>query len=245
MRLKQKFKIFKQLKHWKNANYYPIKVFKTNKKSWKSLLSTYSVQKKFKLIQELPVKLNTIVKTKRWDFNRKSYKNGLELKRYYYHVFDYIIKNKHLKRIYQNYSLKYKENNFINNILYLVKPNFRIDILLWSLGFFNSVYESRNYIFSRNISLNKNFNPQPNNILKNGDIISILPFKKDLAFKKINTKKVYFKEQFFLFCEVDYYTKTVVIINDVSNIMQSYDNPQIFFKKLDIRKFISYLKREY
>lgn len=245
MRLKQKFKIFKQLKHWKNANYYPVKLFKTNKKSWKFLLSTYSAQKSAKLIQELPVKLNTIVKTKRWDFNRKLYKSGLELKRYYYHIFDYIIKNKHLKRIYQNYSLKYKESNFMNNVLYLVKPNFRLDILLSSLGFFNSVYESRNYIFSRNITLNKNFNPQPNNILKNGDIVSILPFKKDLSFKKINTKKIYFKEQFFLFCEVDYYTKTVVIVNDVSNIMQSYDNPQIFFKKLDIRKFISYLKREY
>ena len=45
-------------------------------------------------------------------------------------------------------------SNFINNVLYLLKPNFRLDILLGSLGFFNSVYESRNAIFSRNVLLN-------------------------------------------------------------------------------------------
>lgn len=245
MRLRQKFKIFKQLKHWQNADYFPTKLFKTNKKSWKLLLSTYNIQKKNKLINESKVKLNSIVKTRRWDFNRKLYKNGLEIKRYYYHIFDYIIRNKALKRIYLDQSPKYKENNFINTVLYLLKPNFRLDILLWSLGFFNSVYESRNYIFSKNILLNKNRNSHPNNILNTGDIISLLPFKKDLTFKKIISKKVFFKKQFYLFCEIDYYTKSIVIVNDISNILQSYENPQIFFKKLDIRKFVTYLKREY
>jgi ribosomal protein S4 len=245
MRLRQKFKIFKQLKNWKSVDFFPAKLLKTNKKSWKSLLSTYSVQKNNQLIKESRVSLNSIVKVKRWDFNRKLYKNGLSLKRYYYHIFDYIIRNKVLKRIHLQQSLRYKQNNFINTVLYLLKPNFRLDILLWSLGFFNSVYESRNSIFGRNVLLNVNRNPQPNNILNAGDIISILPFKKELSFKKINSKKIYFKKQFYLFCEIDYYTKTVVVVNDISNVLQSYDNPQVFFKGLDIRKFVSYLKREY
>jgi ribosomal protein S4 len=245
MRLRPKFKIFKQLKHWKNSDYFPAKLLKTNKKSWKSLLSTYSSQKSSKLIKDSKTTLNSIVKIKRWDFNRKLYKSGLELKRYYYHIFDYVIRNKILKRIHLNQSVKYKQNNFINAVLYLLKPNFRLDILLWSLGFFNSVYESRNYIFSRNILLNANRNPQPNNILNTGDIVSLIPFRKDLSFKKISAKKIYFKKQFYLFCEIDYYTKTVIIVNDISNILQSYDNPQVFFKGLDIRKFVTYLKREY
>jgi len=245
MRLKQKFRVFKQLKHWKNADYFPTRLLKTNKKSWKTLLSTYNVQKKNQLIKESKVKLNSIIQIKRWEFNRKLYKNGLELKRYYYHIFDYIIRNKILKRIYLKESAKYKESNFINNVLYLLKPNFRLDILLWSLGFFNSVYESRNSIFSRNVLLNANKKPSPNNILNNGDIISIVPFKKNLTFRNIIKKKIFFKKQFYLFCEIDYYTKTVVVVNDISNIVQSYDNPQVFFKRLDIRRFVSYLKREY
>ena len=244
MRLKQKFKIFKQLKHWKNADYFPTKLFTTTKKSWKTLLSTYNVQKSNKLLKESKISLNSIVKVKRWDFNRKLYKNGLEIKRYYYHLFDYIIKNKILKRIYLKESKKYKENLFINAGLYLVKPNFRLDILLWSLGFVHSVYESRNFIFSKNTLLNKNKNPNPGNLLKTGDIISV-NFKKDLTFKKINKKKIFFKNKFFFFCEVDYYTKNIVIVNDFSNMLKSYDNPQVFFKRVDIRKFVSYLKSEY
>lgn len=244
MRLKQKFKIFKQLKHWKNADYYPAKLFTTTKKSWKSILSSYTLTKRNKLIKESKASLNLILKAKRWDFNRKLYKNGLELKRYYYHIFDYIIRNKTLKRNYLIESKKYKENNFINSSLYLVKPNFRLDVLLWSLGFAHSVYESRNLIFSRNLLLNQNRNPNPGNLLNTGDIISI-DFKEDLTFKKINKKKIYFKNQFSFFCEVDYYTKNVVVVSDFSNMLKSYDNPQVFFKKLDIRKFVSYLKREY
>lgn len=245
MRLKQKFRVFKQLKHWKNADYFPTKLLKTNKKSWKTLLSTYNAQKKNQLIKESKVKLNSVIQTKRWDFNRKLYKNGLELKRYYYHIFDYVIRNKILKRIYLKEATKYKESNFINNVLYLLKPNFRLDILLWSLGFFNSVYESRKLICSRNVLLNTNKKPNPNNIVNNGDIISIVPFRKDLTFRNISKKKIFFKKQFYLFCEIDYYTKTIVVVNDISNIMQSYDNPQVFFKRLDIRRFVSYLKREY
>ena len=245
MRVRQKFKIFKQLKHWKNIDYFPIKLFKTNKKSWKTLLSTYSVSKNNKLLSQSKISLNSIIKVKRWDFIRKSYKSGLELKRYYYHLFDYTVRNKILKRIYLNESKKYNEDKFITTGLYLLKPIFRLDILLWSLGFFHSVYEARNYIFSKNIFLNSNKSPQPGNILNSGDIISLLNFKKNLNFKKIIQKKKFFKKQFYFFCEIDYYTKTIIIINDFLNIIKSYDNPQVFFKKLDIRKFVTYLKREY
>lgn len=245
MRIKQKFKIFKQLKNWKITEYFPIKLFKTKKKSWKTLLLSYSALKNTKLLNQSKITLNSIIKLKRWDFIQKSYKNGLEIKRYYYHLFDYIIKNKILKRIYLYESRKYNKDNFITSGLYLLKPIFRLDLLLWFLGFFNSVHEARKFIFSKKIILNKNKLPQPNNILNTGDIIKLPFFNKNLTFKKINQKKIFFKKQYYFFSEIDYYTKNIIIINDFSNIIKSYDNPQIFFKKLDIRKFITYLKREY
>lgn len=245
MRLKPKYKILKQLKHWKNADYYPSKLFLTNKKSWKSILTTYNEKKSGKVDALSRINLNSIVNVKRWDFNKKLYKQGLELKRYYYHIFDYIIKSKILKKIYLIEAKKYNENNFINASLYLLRPTYRLDILLWSLGFANSIYEARNFIFTSNIALNNNSNPNPNNVLKTGDIINIKPFSKNLTFRTINQKRVQFQKQFNFFCEVDYYSRTLIITHDFTNTIQSFDNPQIFLKKLDIRKFVSYLKREY
>lgn len=245
MRLKSKFKILKQLKHWKNAEYYPSKLFKTNKKSWKTILSSYSDKKGLSVNSVPKLNLNSIVNVKRWDFNKKLYKQGLELKRYYYHIFDYIIKSKLLKKIYLNESKKFNENNFINASLYLLRPNYRLDVLLWSLGFTNSIYEARNTIFGSNVLLNSNTNPNPNNVLKTGDIVSVKSYSKKLTFKDVSQKRVYFQKQFNFFCEIDYYSRTLIVTHDFSNIIQSYDNPQVFFKKLDIRKFVSYLKREY
>lgn len=244
MRLKQKFKIFRQLKTWKALDYIPTRVLASNKKSWKAFLSAYSISNSQKLIKESKISTNSIVKTRRWDFTRKLYKNGLELKRYYYHIFDHAIRNKTLKRIRLQDSKKHNENNFINTSLYLTKPNFRLDILLWVLGFSNSVYEARNLIFSRNFCLNENHNPSPNNQVCAGDLISSA-FRKNLTFKKIEKKKVDLQSKFSFFCEVDYYAKNVIITNDFSGLLKSSENPQVFHKKLDIRKFISYLKREY
>lgn len=244
MRLKQKFKIFKQLKTWKALDYVPTKLLTSNKKSWKSFLTGYSISSNKKLAKESKISTSSIIKTRRWDFTRKLYKNGLELKRYYYHIFDHAIRNKTLKHIRFYESKKHNENNFINTSLYLIKPNFRLDILLWFLGFANSVYESRNFIFAKNLCLNNNLNPSPNNQVCAGDIIS-LNFKKSLTFKKIDTKKSQLQHKFAFFCEVDYYSKNIIITNDFSGMLKSYENPQVFHKKLDIRKFISYLKREY
>lgn len=244
MRLKQKWKIFKQLKHWKTLDYLPIKIFISNKKSWKTLLATYTKTKANSLIKEAKLSTNSNVNIRRWDFNRKSYKNGIELKRSFYHLFDSSIRNKVLKRIWLYDSKKYKENNFINTSLYLVKPYFKLDILLWFLGLANSIYEARTLILTKGVCLNSNRNPNPNNQVKTGDIIS-MQFNKNLTFKKIDLKKLIFKNKFNFFCEVDYYTKNIFIISDFLNMLKSYENPQVFYKKIDIRKFVSYLKREY
>ena len=245
MRLKPKFKIFKQLKNWQNTDYFPTKLSKTTKKSWKTVISTYNDIKQKNLISESKLNLNSTVKIKRWEFNKKAYKTGLEIKRYYYHLFNHIIRNKYLKQIYLNKAKKYKQNNFCNTTLYLIAPTFRLDILLWSLNFFNSTYEARNNIFNKNVFLNINKQLHPNEVVKSGDIISLKNFNKNLTFKKLYNKNLHFKKQFYNFCEVDYYTKNLVIIKDIKNILQTYQNPQTFYKKLDIRKFITYLKNEY
>ena len=250
MRLKPKFKIFKQLKYWPSIDYFPKKLFTTKKKSWRILFSSYKqkfrlkknkkqIHKNFKITPKPAIQL------RRWSYQRNFYKQGLLVKRLYYHTFNSNIKNKILNQRYLNATLKYNQNLFINSMIYFIKPNFKLDILLWVLGFFHSTYEARNSIFYKNIILNTNKMPHPNNMLFAGDIISIIPFKKNLTFKNIIQKKIVLQVKFNFFCEVDYYTKTIILINDFSNTLQSAENPQLFFKKIDVRNFISYLKREH
>ena len=245
MRLYKKFKVFKQLRTWHNLDYIPIKLIKTQKKSWKMFLSTYKSSIQKQRMHDSMADVKPVIKSKHWDFNKKAYKNGLDIKRYYFHIFDHIIRNKTLKRIKDKECNHYKQNMFVNTLLYLFKPTLRLDILLWTLGFYNSIYEARKNILLRKILLNTNKNPHPNNTLNSGDIINIMNFSKELSFKDINSKKIYLKKKFKFFCEIDYYSKTVIVINDFIDVLQSNDNPQIFFNGLDIRKFISYLKREY
>lgn len=246
MRLKQKFKIFKQIKNWKKLDYFPSQLLKTNKKSWQLLLASYNKVKAKLLLQESINTLSTIIKTKRWDLNRKAYKKGLDLKRLYYHFYNFSVKNKYLKKNYFLNAKKYKQNLFVNTSLLLLKPKFRLDILLWSLGFFNSIYESRNFIYNKYIILNSINYTQVNKIVNIGDIITVnLKPTKHLNFKENNSKKIMISKNFNFFCEIDYYTKNIIIINSFSNIIKTYDNPQIFYKKLNILKLISYLKCEY
>jgi len=245
MRLRQKYKLFKQLKQWKMFKYIPQKLLLTKKKLWKTLLANYS-DKKLKLLHlKAQNKLNTSVKIKRWEFNRKSYKQGLDQKRYYYHMFDSAIKNKLLKNYYFKLSQKYNNSLFINNVIYLLQPVYRIDILLWLLRFTNSIYEARNIVFNKRILLNNNHKLHPSRSLVTGDIIQVKSFNKDLVFDKLSKKQKELQMSLNLFCEIDYYTKSIVIVKDVKDVITSYDNPQIFFNKINIKRLISHLKREY
>lgn len=245
MRLRQKYKLFKQLKTWKLFNYIPNKLLSTNKKSWKALLATYSEKKLTSLHLKNQTKLMTAVKIKRWDFNRKSYKQGLEQKRYYYHLFDSIIRNKILKKFYSKLSHKYNNSLFVNNIIYLLQPMYRLDVLLWALQFNNSVYESRKIIFNNEVLVNKHLKVHPNKMLTTGDIIQFSRFNKNLTLTNISRKTKQIQHVLNLFCEIDYYTKSIIIVKDIKDVITSHDNPQIFFNKLNIQKFISHLKREY
>jgi len=245
MRLKAKYKVIKQLKNWKNLDTFPKKLVQTNKKSWKAYTSSFTLDKCKNLIVENSNKLIQLVPARRWEFSKKTYKNGLELKRYYYHLFDFAIRNKVIKTNIHLLSKKYKQSLYLGSLLYLVKPYFRADILLWSIGLLNSVYEARNYIFNKKILLNQQIKFHPNYILKSGDLLTFKFFNENLTFKKIMLKKIVCSPQFFFFCEIDFYAKNLIIVNDLTNLRKSYDNPQVFYKKVDIRRFLTYLKSEY
>ena len=124
MRLKPKFKIFKQLKNWQNTDYFPTKLSKTTKKSWKTVISTYNDIKQKNLISESKLNLNSTVKIKRWEFNKKAYKTGLEIKRYYYHLFNFYA----LIYLSENHYRVYTTNFIMKLINFSIPTTFLINL---------------------------------------------------------------------------------------------------------------------
>ena len=245
MRIKLKFQKFKQLKNWKILNYIPLKILNSKKKIWKAKAISIDKQYKSSILKNNTVSLNIISPTKKWEFNSKNYKIGLDLKRYFYHLFDNGIRNKILKNYFLNLTKKYNQNIFINFSIFLLKPNYQLDILLSTIGFFKSIYESRKYILNKRIKLNEKFNSNPRYQVKLGDIITFNDYNIKILKNNLKKKNLILNKQFFTFCEIDFYNKNLIIISDFLENIHSYENPQLFFKKFDIKKFITYLKREY
>ena len=116
----------------------------------------------------------------------------------------------------------------------LIKPLYRVDVLLWRLGFFPSIRSAQQQLKKKGFYLNK-AKLSFNSFLKRGDIL-----KLDSPFFN---KDIFFKNNFFLsFCEIDYYTGTIVILKNYNQLLNK-DFALIFRNNIDLRSFIYYLKR--
>jgi ribosomal protein S4 len=137
----------------------------------------------------------------------KNYKNALLLKQSIFTFNDQSISLSFFKKIL-------KKEKVHNTLILgcLIKPFFRLDIILWRLNFFSSIYSARQAIFNGSIEINFQKNKSIK-FLKKGDIITMCYSSSILTFKFIDTF-------FFLFpfLELDVYTNTIVIIKNISEL---------------------------
>jgi hypothetical protein len=214
MRIIKKYKIFS--KTFFPISSVPSKILKFHRPKWKKvqkLLLKYTQQlikeKKANLIFKNHSILNST--TKRWDRYQQSYRTRLKLKKSIQILFANSVSNWYLKKIFlkKNY-LTYKQ--LIQNSLF--KTEYRIDILLWRLHFFNSFFLVKNSIKNKQLFLN---NKLINSIafLKKGDIIQ-LPKTTKLRFNTYNTNSIILHT----FLELDYYTNTIIIVKDLNSLNQ-------------------------
>lgn len=151
----------------------------------------------------LPKKVST-----RWIYrlrNRRRYQ--LELRRHLLSLFDKSI-NFEIEK-----SLKDRKDILIN---FLIKPYYRLDLLLWNLDYFSSSFESRQKINNKKVLVNGKIG-KSNYYLKKGDIISFstMKGKKRIRNDFIKNRKRYRKNYcFFSFLEVDYYSNNIIIVKD-------------------------------
>ena len=101
---------------------------------------------------------------------------------------------------------------------FLIKPLFRLDILLSRLYFFSSCYHARQFIQSGYVQVNDK-KVKNNVLLKKGDIISFNLSKNQKNFDLSNLFTIHLNNNlFYSFVEVDHYTKTLIILKDLNEV---------------------------
>jgi ribosomal 50S subunit-recycling heat shock protein len=234
MRAITKYKIFS--KTFSPITSVPIKILKFHRPKWKKAQKALLKHTQQRLIEK---KSNLIFKnhsilscnSKRWDRYQQSFRTRLKLKKSIQILFGTAVSNWYLKKIFfkKNYTT-YKK--LIQNSLF--KTEYRIDILLWRLGFFTSCSLIKNILQKNEILLNSAV-LKSLTFLKKGDIIH-LPKTKKLIFTSLNHKSLLFHS----FLEIDYYTNTVVILKDLNSL--SYKDffllTRSFYNILDLKDYL-------
>jgi len=228
----------RRLKKFKKYNFYnksklnhsifsklPVKINSLKKSKW-NLLKQFDKYSSTKIFINNGVS-NLKSLNQEWSMLRNFYRDSLFVKNNINIYFDNNFKSKFWKKLLRDKKSLNKQTLFL---LCLVYPEFRLDILLWRLDYFKSPFQSRQAINQNLISVNDNF-VSGNYLLKKGDVVKILTNKIEVSIS--NSIK------FFPFVEIDYYSKTIVVLcnwNDLKFEECFYFINQLF----DLRKFKSF-----
>jgi ribosomal 50S subunit-recycling heat shock protein len=161
-----------------------------------------------------------------WEKYKKTYKNGLEIKKAWQVYLGDSFTNKDLKK---NILLGCK-TNFILKFLSLTM---RIDIFLWKLKITKSILHSRSVINNGLIKIDNEVNFNEKFFVKEGNIIQIHDSIKNFKFKQ-------FKD-WSLPVEIDCYSKCIVITKSFYNSFVEHLKFQKF-EHINFRKLYCYLK---
>jgi ribosomal protein S4 len=211
-----------------------LRVLKFRRPKWKKFQKQVLNSKK-----STPVFINPFIlknSFKQWEKVKNYYKSGLQFKKKLMVWFDDAANIKIIKK----QVLKNQKSNKDILLSTFLKSEFRVDILLWRLNFFPSSYSARQSLNEGSILLNGK-PTLSNTLLKKGDILSFRLTKSPSSFSLKDTfSSIYTKQSFCSFVEVDFYTKTLVVIKDLNDLTLD-DFSLIITEYFDLKKFRDYL----
>jgi len=212
MRLRCKYKGYNNLSH--PFERFPLRILKFKNTKWKRIQKQFSNSSI--MDRSFVDTFFTKVPYKTWDKLNNYYRDGNRLKNTIVNLFDKSFSPSYFKKILKNSSLS---STIREMYLYtLVKPEFRVDILLWKLDFFSSSYQGRQALNEKKVLVN-NKHVGANYFLSKGDIISFTDkFNIKLLNIKENKNKFLPTDMISTFVEVDYYSNTIVIIKDLQDL---------------------------
>jgi ribosomal protein S4 len=243
MRKENKYKVYKV--SGIRLQKFPLRILKFRRPKWnplqKLLKGNLITQRRFKQTKQsffLKKKIKTslinsfLIKkdVKRWAKVKNYYKTGFKYKNILHNIFDHSIKFTFLKKKSRKLSLK---KDFILN--YLVYPTFRLDILLWNLNFFASSFQARQVINNHEILLNGK-SVKSNVFVKKGDIITFKNNSDEIYTYNQIVERFSKTKKFLTFIEIDYYTKTIIVLKDYKELSLE-DLYLLIIDSLDLKIF--------
>ena len=199
--------------------------------------------KQFKKSKLVKIKIN-ILKTFFFNFGTiKSKTNSWQRLRFFFKE-TLLMKNTVRKYFDGQFSLSFFKKIFKKNRIrsfsfasIFIKPEFRLDILLWRLKIFSSVYLVKQAIRNKQVFVNRK-NINFDFYLKKGDVINFFQNKK------YNLKQ-YFQKYFKVifipsFVELDFYTNTIIILKNFNNF-KADDFSSLIKEPLCLYKFKNYI----
>ncbi len=202
---------------------FPLRVGRFKSTKWKKVQRLLSFKTKQKNSKKKKPKHKlffnnflTKVGTRAWYRVEKYYENGRRIQNTISNLFDRTLPI-HFFNNALNLSYKFHliDKVYVSTLL---KPEFRIDILLWRLSFFRSCYQASQAICEKKIKVNGKC-VKGNYYLRKGDIITFSLFRasKDLAGKKVRFNFL-FSKKFSTFVEIDYYSNCVIVLKDFDDL---------------------------
>lgn len=169
---------------------------------------------------------------KQWNRLKLTYRKGLESNK----LLNIFLDTKFPLKYYKK-NITFLLKNLILN--FLIKKNFRIDLLLWKLQIFKSSYESRQCIKSNFVLIN-NKPTVESYIVKKGDIIKLnKSFLLAINSQFKNNSKINF---IFSYIEIDYYTNCIIVIKDLKNFSKEDCFLILQNQNQNLKNFLYYLK---
>lgn len=195
MRIFKKYKVWSQIS---TNNFFPLRILKFKKTKWKKVKKILLRTKNRCLFLEHSIQ---VLSTRTWDRIKNYYKTELRFKLNLQKRYD-------CKLLSKKKAILDKKSYIIDNF---IKTEYRLDLLLYNLNFFASIYQARQSIKNGLVLINNKPFLSENTVLAKGDIVCLLGDKNHLP-------QMIKKELRFSFLEIDYYTQTFIILKNLNNI---------------------------
>jgi len=213
MRLSNRYKTFAKPNNF--IVEFPDRLTRFKRSKWKLLQKKLLKNSTKKIQRETSFTLKSPLYS--WEKIKTAYKTGLMFKTAIMSSFDNSITSAFLKKAFSNKINKSTKDLLIKSV---IKPYFRIDILLTSMELFQTSFQARQFINDGNVLLN--FKRIKSNVfVQKGDVITFTTTRSDSflyspAFIQNTTKFT----KFYSFVEYDLYTKTIVIIKNLNELTE-------------------------
>jgi ribosomal protein S4 len=210
---------------------FPLRVLKFKRPKWKKVQKLILYRKKSRVVKKNRLKLKKLFREPAnrlfdtfvnyldpytWDRIKKYYENGRRIRTSILKLFDKTLVAKSFKKF-----LRRSNNSFLAIDVYLkmiVRPEYRLDILIWRLGFFRSSYQACQAINEKRVYVNDRCVGK-STLLRKGDVITFSLSYKQSNFVIQRVKDSFLEPQSVLtFLEVDYYSNSIVVVKGLSDL---------------------------